>query len=48
MEGLRDLLLFAAIVVGAAVVAVRIGMLLAPRLDRLTSPDDEDDGARPD
>ena len=47
MERLPDLLLFVAIVVGAAVVAVRIGMLLAPRLDRLTTPDDEDDGARP-
>jgi hypothetical protein len=30
------------------VVAVRLGMLLAPRLDRLTQPDDEDDGGDPD
>jgi hypothetical protein len=27
-----------------AVVAVRLGMLVAPRLDRLTHSDDEDDG----
>lgn len=48
MEGLRDLLVFVAIVVAAAVAAVRIGMLIAPRFDRLTTPDDEDDGAEPD
>jgi hypothetical protein len=39
------LLGFAGIV---AVVAIRLGMLLAPRLDRLTEPHDEDDGGRTD
>jgi NADH:ubiquinone oxidoreductase subunit K len=33
-----------AIAAVAAVVAIRLGMLVAPRLDRLTEPDDEDDG----
>jgi hypothetical protein len=31
-----------------AVVGIRLGMLLAPRLDRLTEPHDEDDGGRTD
>jgi hypothetical protein len=31
-----------------AVVAIRLGMLVAPRLDRMTAPDDEDDGGQPD
>jgi hypothetical protein len=35
-------------VVVVAVVAVRLGMLLAPRLDRLTESDDEDDGGSDD
>jgi len=48
LDGLGDLLVFVAIVVGAVVAAVRIGMLLAPRLDRLTAPDDEDERAEPD
>ena len=48
MESLPDLLLFVAIVAGVLVVAVRIGMLVAPRLDRLTNPHDEDDRAEPD
>ena len=48
MDGARDLAVFLAIVVGATVAAIRIGMLLAPRLDRLTTPNDEDDGAEPD
>ncbi len=48
MEGLRDLVVFVAIVVGMTVAGVRIGMLVAPRLDQLTTPDDEDDGAEPD
>jgi hypothetical protein len=36
---------FAAIV---AIVAIRLGMLLAPRLDRMTEPHDEDDGGHDD
>jgi hypothetical protein len=39
-----DLLVFGGLVAIAAVVAVRLGMLLAPRLDRLAEPHDEDDG----
>jgi hypothetical protein len=35
------LLALAAIVM---VAGIRVGMLLAPRLDRLTEPHDEDDG----
>lgn len=39
-----ELIVFTALVVIVAVAAVRIGMLIAPRLDRLTRPDPEDDG----
>jgi hypothetical protein len=35
-------------VVSLGVVAVRLGMLLAPRLDRMTKPDDEDHGGSDD
>jgi hypothetical protein len=35
---------FLGLVAVLVVVAVRLGMLVAPRLDRLTQPDDEDDG----
>jgi hypothetical protein len=31
-----------------AVLAVRLGMLVAPHLDRLTEPHDEDDGGHDD
>jgi hypothetical protein len=41
MPELIVLLGLAAIV---TVAGIRIGMLLAPRLDRLTEPHDEDDG----
>lgn len=41
-------LLFLAVAATLAVGAVRLGMLLAPRLDRLTQPDDEDDGGADD
>lgn len=39
-----EALVYLAIVGAIAVGAIRIGMLLAPRLDRMTAPDDEDDG----
>jgi hypothetical protein len=48
MSGLGELVVFLALAAIATVVAVRLGMLLAPRLDRLTTPDDEDDGGEPD
>ena len=35
---------FVGIVVVVAVVGVRLGMLVAPRIDRLTDPHDEADG----
>lgn len=48
MGGAGELIVFLAIAALAAVIAVRLGMLLAPRLDRLTEPHDEDDGGEPD
>ena len=36
--------LFVGLVVIVAVVGVRLGMLVAPRIDRLTEPHDEADG----
>jgi hypothetical protein len=47
MSGLTEAIVFLGVVAVLAVVAVRLGMLLAPRLDRLTQPDDEDDGGYP-
>jgi hypothetical protein len=43
-----ELLVFGAIVVVIAVVGGVLGMLLVPRLERLTEPPDEDTGARDD
>ena len=48
MSGAAEVIVFAMIVVVAAVLAIRLGMLVAPRLDRLTAPDDEDDGGHDD
>ncbi|MEX1169011.1 MAG: hypothetical protein WEE50_02590 [Chloroflexota bacterium] len=48
MSGLAEAIVFLAVVAVLAVIAVRLGMLLARRLDRLTQPDDEDDGGHPD
>jgi hypothetical protein len=48
LSGAGELVIFTALVVVVAVAAIRLGMLLAPRLDRMTTPDDEDDGGRPD
>jgi len=39
---------FLVVVAAIGVTAVRLGMLLAPRLDRLTEPDDEDEGGADD
>ena len=44
MDALIGVLLFGGLVVVIAVVGVRLGMLLAPRIDRLTQPNDEADG----
>jgi NADH:ubiquinone oxidoreductase subunit 3 (subunit A) len=44
MDGLITLALFIVIVVVVAVVGVRLGMLLAPRIDRLTEPHEEEPG----
>jgi hypothetical protein len=37
-------LVFAAVVAIVAAVGIRLGMLLAPRLDRLTGSNEEDEG----
>lgn len=47
MSGAGELVAFLALAGVIAVVAVRLGMLLAPRIDRLTEPHDEDDGGEP-
>ena len=39
-----EVVVFLGLAVVVAVVAIRLGMLVAPRLDRLTEPHDEDDG----
>lgn len=48
MEDLPAAAAFLALVAVLVVVSVRLGMLVAPRLDRLTQPDDEDDGGADD
>jgi len=48
VSGLEEAIVVLAIAAAVAVIAVRLGMLLAPRLDRLTTPDDEDDGGHHD
>ena len=48
MEDLPAAAAFLGLVAVLVVVAVRLGMLVAPRLDRLTQPDDEDDGGADD
>jgi hypothetical protein len=48
VDGLGEAVIFLAVVAIVAVIAVRLGMLVAPRLDRLTEPPDEDDGAHDD
>jgi len=44
MEPLIVVVVFIGVVIAFAVVGVRLGMLLAPRIDRLTEPHDEADG----
>ena len=44
MGGLITLALFILIVVVVAVVGVRLGMLVAPRIDRLTERTEEEPG----
>ncbi len=44
MGDLIALVVFVVIVVVVVVVGVRIGMLLAPRIDRLTQPTEEEQG----
>jgi hypothetical protein len=48
MDGMAEAILFLAIVVIVAVVGVRLGMLVAPRLGRWTELHDEDDGGHDD
>lgn len=44
VDGLIALVVFAAIVVVVVVVGIRLGMLIAPRIDRLTEPTEEEQG----
>jgi len=44
MEPLIAVAFFIVLVVVVAVVGVRLGMLLAPRIDRLTEPTEEEPG----
>lgn len=48
VSGVAEAIVFLAVVAVLAVIAIRLGMLVAPRLDRMTQPDDEDDGGHPD
>ena len=48
MDDLAAAAVFLGLVAILVVVAVRLGMLVAPGLDRLTRPDDEDDGGADD
>jgi len=48
VDDLAAAAVFLGFVAVLVVVAVRLGMLVAPRLDRLTQPDDEDNGAADD
>jgi hypothetical protein len=48
LDGLPVAFVFLGVVAVLVVIAIRLGMLLAPRLDRMTQPDDEDDGGDPD
>jgi hypothetical protein len=48
VSGLPEAIVYLAVVAVLVVIGVRLGMLLAPRLDRMTEPDDEDDGGHPD
>ena len=45
MDQLIVLLVFIGVVLLLVVVGIRLGMLLAPRIDRLAGSSDEDDGA---
>ena len=44
VDDLIAVAVFVGVVVVVAVVGVRLGMLVAPRIDRLTDPHDEADG----
>ncbi len=44
MDGLVALVVFGVVVVVVVVVGLRIGMLLAPRIDRLTERNEEEQG----
>jgi hypothetical protein len=37
-----EFVVFAVLVIVIAVVGIGVGMLLAPRIDRMTTPDDEE------
>jgi hypothetical protein len=43
-----EVVVFLGLVTIVSVMAIRLGMLLAPRLDRMTEAHDEDDGGHDD
>lgn len=48
VSGLAEAIVYLAVVAVLVVIAIRLGMLVAPRLGRMTQPDDEDDRGTPD
>ena len=48
MDMFAAVMLFVAIVVAVGVAGIRLGMLVAPRLDRMTEPHDEEAGGNDD
>jgi hypothetical protein len=44
VSGIGEVVVFLGVVATLAVIGIRLGMLVAPRLGRLTEPDDEDQG----
>jgi hypothetical protein len=48
LSGFGEAIVFLGLVAVIAVVAIRLGMLLAPLLDKMTAHDEEDDGSQPD
>jgi hypothetical protein len=48
MDGLAEVLLFVAIVLVVGVAGIRLGMLIAPRLDVMSEPHDEEAGGHDD
>jgi len=48
VDGLAEVLVFVVIALVVGVAGIRLGMLVAPRLDRMTEPHDEEAGGHDD